>query len=240
LPKSSAISPDPLALAKKVAGRTWPYAAGLVVVLAVVGAVFRHQLNWGDFPTWVVAITTLLAFLAAAFGGLVAYELFKVETERDLKAAEERSFAAADRQRTENERAAQLDAERRAQASKVTAWFHRFTIDRPMPPRGVVREDTWGAAIRNASDLPILDVQVFFYWVYDPADGGPWSTDQRHASLERIRVIPPGQTQDHELPYSVRRREHVCNTQVYLVGIEFTDANGRRWFRNERAALLPR
>jgi len=28
-----------------------------------------------------------------------------------------------------------------------------------------------------------------------------------------------------------------CSDQVYLVGIEFTDANGRRWMSDERAAL---
>jgi hypothetical protein len=28
-----------------------------------------------------------------------------------------------------------------------------------------------------------------------------------------------------------------CNTQVYLVGIEFTDANGIGWMRDERGAL---
>lgn len=28
-----------------------------------------------------------------------------------------------------------------------------------------------------------------------------------------------------------------CNDDVYLVGIEFTDASGIRWFRDERGAL---
>jgi hypothetical protein len=31
-----------------------------------------------------------------------------------------------------------------------------------------------------------------------------------------------------------------CNDQLYLVGIEFTDASGERWYRDERAALRPR
>jgi hypothetical protein len=28
-----------------------------------------------------------------------------------------------------------------------------------------------------------------------------------------------------------------CDEQMYLVGIEFKDANGRRWYRNENATL---
>jgi protein-S-isoprenylcysteine O-methyltransferase Ste14 len=61
------VSPDPLARARRVSRKGWPYATALVVVLAVVGSVFRHHLSWGDFPTWIAGITTLLAFLAAAF-----------------------------------------------------------------------------------------------------------------------------------------------------------------------------
>jgi hypothetical protein len=67
VPGEAVRSPDPLALASRV-GR-------LVAVLVVLGIVFRHSLGWGDVATWVVAITTLLAFLAAAFAGLVAYDL---------------------------------------------------------------------------------------------------------------------------------------------------------------------
>jgi hypothetical protein len=64
-PGEVVVSPDPLALAKRIGRRALPYTVALVGVLVIVGIVFRHQLNWGDFPTWVVAITTLLAFLAA-------------------------------------------------------------------------------------------------------------------------------------------------------------------------------
>jgi hypothetical protein len=49
IPGEVVISPDPLALAKHVTRRAWPYAAALVVVLAVLGIVFRHSLSWGDY-----------------------------------------------------------------------------------------------------------------------------------------------------------------------------------------------
>jgi len=232
-PGEVVITPDPLALVKRIAQRSWRYAVALVTALVILGIVFRHQLNWGDFPTWVMAITTLLAFLAAAFAGLVAYELLGVEATRDLKASEQRLFAAEERKRLADERTAQREADRRAQASKVTAWFNFFEVIRD---NGTL-DGTWGATIRNASELPILDVRIFYYWVNDRHDGSPWTTEQRYASVDRIRVIPPGQSRNQELPERVRSMAQECNDNVYLVGVEFTDANGIKWFRDERGAL---
>lgn len=48
------------------ARRAVPCACVLAVVLAVLGLVFRNSISWGDVPTWVLAVTTLLAFAAAA------------------------------------------------------------------------------------------------------------------------------------------------------------------------------
>ena len=229
-------------LTPKVQGAT----CVLFVVLVVLGILFRHHLSWGDAPTWLLAITTLLAFLAAAFAGLVAYDLLKVESVRDIRAAEERSLAAANRRQAAAERAAQRDADLRAQASKVTAWFNFFEVVRPVPQGTFVRDPkalvdaTWGGTVRNASELPIFDVRIFYYWVNDRRDGSPWTTEQRYVSIDIIRVIPPGQARNQELPERVRNQSQECNDQVYVVGIEFTDADGHRWFRNERAALEPR
>lgn len=234
-------SPDPLLLAKRVARQWWPYAAGLTVVIAILGIVFRHSLDLDDFPTWLTAITSLLALLAAAFAGVVAYDLLRVENARDLEAATERRLATVERRRAVEERAAARETVRRAQASKVTAWFDFYTpgiqpdIGRPVPqPPDFLQA---GAAVRNASELPVFDVRVFFYWVNDRGDGGPWTTELRYASQQSLRVIPPGQTSHHRLPENVRGMAEECNGQLYLVGIEFTDANGTRWVRDERAVL---
>ena len=48
----------------------WPYAAGTAVVLIAAGAVFGGRVSWGNVPTWVLAVTMLLAFVAAAFAAL--------------------------------------------------------------------------------------------------------------------------------------------------------------------------
>lgn len=47
-------APAAMARVKKVARKTWPYAAGLVAVMGVLGGVFRHQLSWSDVPTWIL------------------------------------------------------------------------------------------------------------------------------------------------------------------------------------------
>jgi hypothetical protein len=91
--------PDPLARAKNTIRRAqWP-AGGLILLLVALGIVFRHTEQWGDIATWVLAVTTLLAFLAATFAGLVAYDLLKIESSRDQRAAQERTLAAAVRKR---------------------------------------------------------------------------------------------------------------------------------------------
>jgi hypothetical protein len=225
------VSPNPLALAKRTVRKAWCWAVAPAVILVVLGVIFRHSLNWGDVATWVLAITTLLAFLAAVFAGRVAYDLLKVETARDLKAAEERGLAANDRRRAEDERAAQREADRRSQASNVTAWFDFYSV---------FGGDTWGATVQNASELPVFDVRVFFFWVNDPGEGRPWTTEQRYASERPFRVIPPGQFRRYDLPSRVREMAKECNDRVYLVGIEFTDANGNHWWRDARAALHDR
>lgn len=102
------------------------------------------------------------------------------------------------------------------------------------PPR---TDATWGATIKNASELSIFDVRVFFYWVNDRRDGSEWTADLRYASVERFRVIPPVQTRHLELPERIREMAVGCNDDVYVVGIEFTDANGTRWIRDERGTL---
>jgi hypothetical protein len=261
-PSDVVASPDPLARAKFVVRTVWPYVAAVVVVLAAIGSVFRHQLQWGDFPTWVMAITTLLAFVAAAFAGLVAYDLLLIETGRDLKAAEERTRADADRREaarrreaaeTEREQArlavakeqaAQREADRRAQARRVTAWFayyYKATGDpAPLAVGLPLGSAAWGGVVKNASDLPIFDVRLFYFRVNDPRDGSPWTTAQVYASVDIIRVVPADQARAQELPARVSDLYEGCNDDVYVVGIEFTDADGVRWYRNERAVLEPR
>lgn len=90
-------TPDPLARVKALASKAvWP-AGGVLIIMIVVGGPYRHQLAWGDVPTWILAITTLLAFLAAGFAAIVAYHLYEIEAGRDVTASQDRMDADEDR-----------------------------------------------------------------------------------------------------------------------------------------------
>jgi hypothetical protein len=263
-----ATSPDPVAFSLKIMKQSRLYAGAVVATLVVLGIVLNHKLSWGDVATRTLAITTLLAFVAAGFAGLVAYQLLKIEGGRDLNASEERlqaqtdrklaqadrdlaqadrKQAQADREKAEedrlrqwadvqNEREKQRQAEERAQASKVTAWMDDFnTLE--IDASAFSSNENWGARVQNASELPIFDVRIFFFRVDDPPDGLPWTTEQHYASMERFRVVPPGKSRVLPLPTRVKYQGQAHTTDDYLVAIEFTDADGVRWRRDERAAL---
>jgi hypothetical protein len=197
----------------------WGWLVAVAVVATVLGVVFRHHLAWGDVPTWVLAALTLLAFAAAAFAGVVAYDLLRTEQDRDV---------------------AREDAERRAQASKVAAWYGTWRSEITYSGGAVSGPPSWphsGAVIRNASDLPVYDVRVSFCVAVSSAPAPGWRAEERYSSPEPILVIAPGE--EHvELPGNVRERETADgNEPKWLVGIQFTDADGRRWLRAPNGQL---
>ena len=105
------------------------------------------------------------------------------------------------------------------------------------PIRG--RPGSWGARIRNASDLPIFDVQAFFHHIHETRSGGDWEPVMRGATEEKIRVFPPQTDRFVEIPEQVRTMMDLIDQSVYVVSIEFTDAAGKRWERDPRGALIP-
>jgi hypothetical protein len=62
----------------------------------------------------------------------------------------------------------------------------------------------------------------------------------RGGPVEKIRVLPPQQDRFIEIPAQVRNMIKECDDRVYAVSIEFTDADGNRWERDPRRALVPR
>jgi hypothetical protein len=128
------------------------------------------------------------------------------------------------------ERKTEAENARRTQAAKVTAWFgYRDREDRTSDP---------GAVIRNGSDLPILDVRVFFHWVNERSDG-TWTSANRGGPVERVRVIAPEHQVFVQMPEQIRTMTAEVNEQVYVVSLEFTDAAGQRWVRDPHAGLVP-
>jgi arabinogalactan oligomer / maltooligosaccharide transport system substrate-binding protein len=220
---------DPVAAFRLVARKAWPWAGGLAAVLVVLSIVFRNVASWGDVATWVLAATTLLAFAAVVFAGLVAYQLLTVESARDMRAEEERTE--------------RREADRRGQAAKVSAWYgtwrsrpiFRGAAQSPMPEWPV-----WGAVIRNSSDLPVYDVRVSFSVAADAAAGLGWRPRERYSSPGLIPLVPPGAEERNEIPDDVRKVEAAGGTELkWLVAIQFTDAAGTRWLRDARGRLTP-
>jgi hypothetical protein len=190
---------------------------------------------WGDVPTWALAVTTLLAFVGAVFAGLVAYELLRVELDRDQVAVKER-------RRQEAERAAQREAGKRAQASRVAAWHgtwmsvSRRSRDLIGGPQEVSEWPRWGAIIRNGSDLPVYDARVSFCVPVDAAAGLTWRDGERWLP-DPLHVVPPGE--EH-----VEIRPDIAEAAAgsepkWLIAVEFTDADNVRWLRDSRRKLGP-
>ncbi|HYB16840.1 MAG TPA: hypothetical protein VEF71_15390 [Streptosporangiaceae bacterium] len=125
------------------------------------------------------------------------------------------------------ERERDADERRRSQAAKVTAWF---ALD---------NSGLWGARIRNASGLPVIDVRVFFYHIAEKP-GGEWEPVLRGSPVERLRVIPPQTDRFRAVPEQVTDMMNRVGDDIYAVGIWFTDAAGNRWERDPRGALVPR
>ncbi len=168
-----------------------------------------------------------LAFIAAAFGGLVAYELLKIESCRDRNAAEEREQ--------------RRDAERRSQAGKVAAWYGTWRSEVVISSGGHSSSQTWphwGALISNASDLPVYNVRITYHVAVNPERRGvEWDAAERHVSPDTIPVIPPG-VEKSGIPDGVRQAEEADgNEPRWLVAVSFTDADGRRWRRDPYGKL---
>jgi hypothetical protein len=138
---------------------------------------------------------------------------------------------AEDLRESLKERKRQAEAEYRAQAAMVAAWFAVVPVSRGPAV------SQWGAMLRNASDLPVYDVSVFFYFVEEPIRGLGWTPVARGSSTESIRLLPP-QTERHvAMPDDLARQIPGFTATTYVVGITFTDTAGNKWERDPRGAL---
>jgi hypothetical protein len=226
-PDKSATLPDPLVRAKNTVRRVgWP-AAGLVVLLVALGIVFRHTEQWGDIATWVLAVTTLFALLAAAFAGLVAYDLLKIETSRDQQAAQERSLAAAERK---------LD-----HASRVSFWLTLAKVhtghEEPYVPEAPYIAIV--LHIVNTSDRPATSVMVMAgvrgdVWRDAGAADGV-ELDERGIEWTAPAIAPGARQeirQDLPVPASVGMIVANYSDDALIGELLFTDAAGTSWAKS--------
>jgi hypothetical protein len=194
--------------------------------------------DWGDVPTWVSAVTTILALAAAVVAAVIARRLYKIESERDRRteadrsaAAEDRRLAAEDRLRAEEDRLAQIEGERRTQADKVAAWWGH-----PVEPDGRVRTNLWKVCVRNASDLPIYDITLLLLAPDEQADG-TWAPIPLGSFPAPVAAVPPSDTIYVDVPSPVAGDVRFVADKNNIIGVEFRDATGTRWKRDPQGVL---
>ena len=174
-----------------MARRLWPYGAAVAVVLAVLGAVFRHQLSWGDVATWVLAVTAVLALFAAAFAGLVAYDVLKVELRRDVLAVEERRLASEDRQRAERAaKAAEEQTRIQRQLRQDAAQPYVWADVRPDKEHGVLLELVIGNSGPTIATNVRVRIEPPLPFIKELEGAG--AAQERLA--EGMTSLPPGRT----------------------------------------------
>jgi arabinogalactan oligomer / maltooligosaccharide transport system substrate-binding protein len=180
----------------------------LGVVLARSGA------DWGDVPTWLASLATILALLFAAVAAVTAHRAYRMESDRDRVSAQARQ-----------EQEASL---RRAQAVLVSAWWGR----RPEEPGGRPGGGPgggWGAFVRNASETPVYLATLTMLDIHHP-------DASEHLDLA---IVPPS-AQPAFHPSGLAGDPPVQDGQQavdYRVEITFTDSTGVRWIRDQHGLL---
>lgn len=186
--------------------------AGFLIAGLIFGKPWHLPPNWGDIPTW-------LATIAATTAGIVAYRVYRIEAQRDRISEWER---------------------RSAQAAKVATWYgsrQRQVTQR----RGdsvqtyTLAEPVWGAFLRNASDLPVSDLVINFYF-----PGKNDSTETWNIHTINKLTLPPNDAPIHlEIDETALRlySDERKMDAFHRVEIEFTDSQGIRWHRDVKGRL---
>jgi hypothetical protein len=168
----------------------------------------------GDVPTWIGAVAAIVTVMVTIFALIFAKRA--AEATRAMLDVE----SARDREREQ--------AEARGQAELISAWYGFFD-DYPGAAMSTYN-DYWGAYIRNASPLPIYDLEIEFF--YKGSDGnvtGPRST-------LNAGMVPPTDSPGFA-PAPLEMLRNVENRDPYVVAITFRDSAGRRSRRDHDGVL---
>ncbi|GII24611.1 hypothetical protein [Planosporangium mesophilum] len=176
-------------------------------------------MDWGDVPSWALVVVSSCALVLAALAARWSYRAFLTASAAATRADE-----------------ARREAGERQQARLVAAWpiSERETFQKAIE-RGVV-----GAAIRNASPMPIYNVEIVYR-----DEGAAWSA-VRHLHM----VAPSDEPQifagfDEEtttgtpVPERINKDGSVklVPSAEMRVEISFADTLGRRWRRDDSGVL---
>lgn len=168
-----------------------------------------NTVRWGDFPTWVAALGTVLAFLATVVLLWLQYRALK-----DV----------------ESDRRARDDDDRRHQARMVAAWCLNVRRQAWASPPGTEPPPDWptvSIAYTNVSDEPVYDVSVIVKEHWGPRTDS-W--------VLRLGVVGPRQERQETLLVPIASAL-VKEGVKPPVEVQFRDAAGIAWRRADDGAL---
>jgi hypothetical protein len=178
--------------------------------------------QWGDVPTWLSAIATIIAVVFAVWAARTARSLYLIESRRDEQQAAERR---------------ERDAERRqSQAGKVAVWFGWRAYAHATFGSDI---NEYGAFVHNTSGVPIYDVRLDFMLLPPRPHGAPG--DRTPFVLHHERVVPPSA---EPLFYPIDRKmmerltPDVDQRKAVSVAMTFRDSENRSWRRTIDGHLL--
>ncbi|MGC9669303.1 hypothetical protein ACNTMW_22430 [Planosporangium sp. 12N6] len=176
-------------------------------------------MNWGDVPSWALVVVSAGALTLAALAARWSYGAFLTASAAAARADD-----------------ARREARERQQATLVAAWpiSERETFQKTIE-RGVV-----GAAVRNASPMPIYNVEIVYR-----DEGAAWT------AVRRLHLVAPSDEPqivagfDEEATTGVPAPERINKdgsikllpSAEMRVEISFADALGRRWRRDDNGVL---
>ncbi|KAB2811124.1 hypothetical protein F9L07_04150 [Pimelobacter simplex] len=181
-----------------------------IAALAVIGREWAGS-DRADLAQWVMAGASVVTLFAAVVAAVFAAGAFNLETAREERYRQD---------------------QRRYQAERVAAWFAYIDV------QGAYKRRTRGFMVRNASDLPVTNVNLYLFF-----DGNP-------VAMQSVTVAPPADEPVHHRLDSLvgdaldRARERfteIHGDEVLVpsatVDITFTDAAGQRWHRKATGEL---
>jgi hypothetical protein len=199
----------------------WRWACAVAAGIALAGLIYagfynKHSWNWGDFPSWIAAITTGGLLIGAAFTVYFARKAFIAQSQqlKDQQQINVKQTVLLDLQVQElqaslEERKREDAERRRAQASLVFTWEELATVQ----SIGTGSAEVITVFVKNTSEQPIYDLR--FTWAADRA---------RYDPTVRAKPLMPGDGDSDFRPMPVGA-EHAA----FGAAVIFRDRNYFWW-----------
>lgn len=180
------------------------------------------DISWGDFPSWVTAVATVLALLAASYAALRTGKIVTIELGRD-------------RQREQDEE--------RRQASQVAAWAAESVHD-PVGGNNVFSQYTTMSVsgfVVNGSSQPIFNIRVLWFVkdenIYETAlavlpPGGAETWEMPDEVMARFDDQTAEQGHKPLRGYLEAQLLSSMAAEMLRLEVSFDDSHGRRWTRD--------